>query len=135
VGLVPRRLSPDDPFHCDTYDCALATKFCLARQRARWPGGNRTSSGAVVEKRAGIHPFCSSGRCAQGVELARQVDYDPTASWSKRRFKFFAPGVPLARQRMKLARLSEPPTPAHQLDEADELDLVAPPESIERVLG
>jgi hypothetical protein len=93
------RLKPTDPVRCDHFGCsALPIKTCLDRQGAKWPGGNRWGDGSVKAKKAGIHPYCSSGQCEQGKGYAEQVQ----VGWTARRFKFYRDDTPaqrLARKR------------------------------------
>lgn len=56
--------SPSAPvgarFHCRTYHCDLSTSACLARQKAR------------MVFNAPAHPWCASGRCAQGNQIKKE---------------------------------------------------------------
>lgn len=85
-------LRPDDLVLCAHFQCRLLARVCIQRQLARWPGGNRMKDGTVREKRAGVHPFCSSGICADGAVTRSRTAYDPEADWSKGRYTFFRPG-------------------------------------------
>ncbi len=85
-------LRPDDLVTCTQFQARLLARVCIQRQLARWPGGNRFKDGTVREKRAGVHPYCSSGSCTEGVDHRARTAYDPEADWSKGRYTFFRPG-------------------------------------------
>jgi hypothetical protein len=114
VPTAPERgtVFETDFFVCTHFgNCLTEVRHCLERQGAKWPGGNRMRNGSVKEKHAGVHPFCSSGKCEQGNDLRRRCSYLPEDVWSKGRFRFFRDDTPKQRQAMKRHK-------AEHLDEA-----------------
>jgi hypothetical protein len=83
---------------CDYFDSdILPLKVCLERQGATWPGSNRWKDGKVRAKKAGIHEFCSSGRCQQGQEYAASV----VCEYQTPKFKFYKDDTPAQRRARK----------------------------------
>jgi hypothetical protein len=92
------RLSLGESVCCDHFDAPITPlKTCLERQGATWPGGNRYKDGKVRAKKAGIHPYCSSGKCDQGKCYALSVK----GEWIMERFKFYRDDTPAQRKAMK----------------------------------
>jgi hypothetical protein len=139
-GTRLKVLQPDDPVRCDFFDATLPAAVCLARQRARWPGGNRWGDGSVRARKAAIFGFCGSGLCAQGAGYAARTVYDPSADWSRGRYKFFRPDAGEQRRRRRewiRERAEEVPTidtPPGGVKRAPPLDL-ADPEVLELLGG
>jgi hypothetical protein len=100
-----------DYFECTRFGrCRMEVRTCLLRQGAKWPGGNRLKDGSVREKRAAIHPYCASGECGQGGDLAKRCTFRPEAVWSKGRYRFFRDDTPDQRKAMKRLDAENLPT-------------------------
>ncbi len=111
------RLAPDATIRCDHFNApVLPLKACLERQNARWPGGNKWGDGKVRAKKAGIHRYCSSGKCEQGKEYAASV----SEGWAPKKFKFYRDDTPEQRRAMKKYIRSLPEGSSPVIDAAGE---------------
>ncbi len=99
-----------DYFRCAHFSsCLVDVKTCMLRQGAKWPGGNRLKDGSVREKKAKVHPYCGSGKCDQGHDLAMRCAFRPESVWTKGRYKFYRPDSHLQREAAKKLRAEAPP--------------------------
>lgn len=91
------RLQPTDSVQCDHFNARIPLRTCLERQGATWPGGNKWKDGTVKAKKAGIHEYCSSGKCEQGKEYAQSV----VLGYQTPKFKFYKDDTPAQRRARK----------------------------------
>ena len=99
------RLPPEAIISCPHFSGpAIPLVTCLVRQGATWPGGNRWKDGSVRAKKAGIHPYCSSGACMDGKLYAASV----VATWMPPKFKFYRDDTPAQRRARKEYIVSHP---------------------------
>jgi hypothetical protein len=125
------RLGADTPVRCDRmstpeHPCVIPLKTCLQRQDAVWPG-----------KKAKIHEYCGSGKCAQGDEYRLRTAYSAAEDWASKSkngrptYQAYRKDAGVQRKRMKqhdLERLgqgrAEPTSPAAEVADLDPTDEV-----------
>ena len=125
------RLQLHDAVTCAEFSSpALPLRTCLLRQGATWPGGNRCADGTVRKKKAGIHPYCASGKCEQG----RLYMASAPVGWVCPIYSEFRKDTPqqlVARERWQQTHPAQSPTidappPAEETpdDDADEITAI-----------
>lgn len=125
------RLEADTVVRCDrlstpTQPCLIPLKTCIQRQDALWPG-----------KKAHIHEYCGSGKCAQGTDYRSRTDYSAADDWASKSkngrgtYQSFRKDVGVQRSRMKKfdreqvpGQREAPEAPAAEVADLDPTDEV-----------
>lgn len=67
-------MTPETVIRCEKYACTLTARACALRQAYLWRKPGRYVTGEKAGKRfvksGAKHPFCASGDCVQGREIA-----------------------------------------------------------------
>lgn len=70
-------MTPETVIRCEKYACTLTARACALRQADLWRKPGRYTVGSRAGKRFVVtrakHPFCASGDCARGREVAERI--------------------------------------------------------------